>query len=82
MSEWTKCSKTCSEGIQTREKILDPMNGGKPCGPIVQTCKIPCTTLKEQLQNSTFDFFDLDKTNKILVILIVGFICGVIIFIN
>jgi hypothetical protein len=82
MSEWTKCSKTCSEGIQTREKILDPMNGGKPCGPIVQTCKIPCTTLKEQLQNSTFNFFDLDKTNKILVILIVGFICGVIIFIN
>jgi hypothetical protein len=78
MSEWTACSKKCSDGLQTREKILEPLNGGKPCGPQVQICKIPCTSLKEQLQNSSFNFYDLDKTNKILFIVIVGIIIMII----
>lgn len=71
MSDWSPCSKKCSEGIQIREKILDPINGGKVCGPIIQTCKIPCTTLEEQIKNTYFNYNDLNKNNKIIFIVII-----------
>jgi hypothetical protein len=79
MEDWSECSNTCREGTQTRNKILDPINGGELCGPTSQTCKIPCPTLKEQLQNSYFNFNDLYITNKI--ILITVFIIIIIIYI-
>lgn len=80
MSEWSECSKKCSKGLQTREKIEEPLNGGEPCGLLEQSCKIPCASLKEQLQNSYFNFNDLDKINKILFIVVIGAIVMMIFF--
>jgi hypothetical protein len=71
MTDWSECSTKCSVGTKTREKITGPFNGGKPCGPLVEKCGSPCKTLQEQLQNGTFNFNDLDKTNKIILIIVI-----------
>jgi hypothetical protein len=79
MTKWSECSNKCTTGKQTRDHIAGPLNGGQPCGPTSQDCKIPCTNIKEQLQNSYFNFYELDQTNKILFIVIVCLIIIIII---
>jgi hypothetical protein len=71
MTKWSECSNKCIAGIETREWVVGPLNGGEPCGPTSRECKIQCTTIKDQLLNSYFNFNDLDQTNKIILIVIV-----------
>ena len=81
MSEWTECSIKCKEGTQTRMAIQEPLNGGKPCGELIQKCKIPCKTLQEQYENKFFDLNELDLNNKIIFYLIIILILIITIFI-
>lgn len=78
MDKWSECSQTCKEGTQTRKKITGPFNGGAPCGPTSQTCNIPCTSLKKQLENKYFNFNKLDNNNKIIFIAVVCIIIFII----
>lgn len=72
MSDWSICSTKCGVGTKTRKKIIEPLNGGKPCDVLVEKCGgDPCKTLKEQLLNGTYNFNDLDQTNKIILIVII-----------
>jgi len=45
-SSWSTCSKTCGEGLQTRNPIVQAQNGGTQCSGVnIQECNLKqCTT--------------------------------------
>ena len=45
-SSWSTCSKTCGQGLQTRNPIVQAQNGGTQCSGVnIQECNLKtCTT--------------------------------------
>ena len=40
MSDWGECSKSCGEGIKTREIESINENGGTECGALTKSCNL------------------------------------------
>ena len=53
-SSWSRCSKPCGGGTQSRTITVDPANGGKACGPSSQACNTQkCTPVDCEMSSWT-----------------------------